>query len=145
MPRGVVLTSFLLGGASGAAQREEDEDMVKKLIAGAAATAMAALGVGMATAAPAAAAACPSGALCAYLSANYSGDPGTVYGNNTNLLQYSKFNNAVSVSNSGTQCSVRIYSGTGYTGSSVPIPRGYGIGDLSGTAFYKNVASNYWC
>lgn len=119
--------------------------MWKKLIAGTAAVAMAGLGAGIATATPAAAAACPSGALCAYLSANYSGDPGTVYGNNSNLLQYNKFNNAVSVSNSGTQCSVRIYSGTGRTGSSVVIPRGYGIGNLSGTAFYKNVASNHWC
>ncbi|MDV5145579.1 peptidase inhibitor family I36 protein [Streptomyces sp. SBC-4] len=118
--------------------------MLKKLIASVAVIAAAGLGAGV-TASPAAAAACPSGALCAYLSANYAGDPGTVYGNNSNLLQYNKFNNAVSVSNSGNDCSVRIYSGTGRTGSSVNIPRGYGIGNLSGTAFYKNIASNHWC
>ncbi|MET9290958.1 peptidase inhibitor family I36 protein [Streptomyces sp. NPDC003077] len=119
--------------------------MFKKLIAGGATVAVVALGLGATAATPAAADACPSGALCAYLSKNYSGDPGTVYGNNNNLLQYNKFNNAVSVSNSGTQCSVRIYSGKNLTGSSQNIPRGYGIGDLSGTAFYKNVASNHWC
>ncbi|GEB58669.1 peptidase inhibitor family I36 protein [Streptomyces gardneri] len=116
--------------------------MLKKLIASVAVIAAAGLGV---TATPAAADPCPSGALCAYLSTNYAGDPGTVYGNNSNLLQYNKFNNAVSVSNSGTQCAVRIYSGTGRTGSSVNIPRGYGIGNLAGSAFYKNVASNHWC
>ncbi|SHL19981.1 peptidase inhibitor family I36 protein [Actinacidiphila paucisporea] len=119
--------------------------MLKKLMASGAAVAAVSMGLAMTSAATASASTCPSGALCAYLSANYAGDPGTVYGNNDNLLQYNKFNNAVSVSNSGTQCSVRIYSGLGRTGSSVTIPRGYGIGDLTGTAFYKNVASNYWC
>lgn len=64
---------------------------------------------------------------------------------NSNLLQYNKFDNAVSVSNSGTQCTVRIYSGTGYSGSHVDIKRGYGIGNLSGTVYYKNVASARWC
>ncbi|MFJ7070850.1 peptidase inhibitor family I36 protein [Streptomyces sp. NPDC101115] len=118
--------------------------MLKKLIASAAVLAAAGLGVGLSVT-PASASPCPSGALCAYLYTDYTGDPGTVYGNNTNLLQYNKFDNAVSVSNSGTQCSVRVYSGTGYTGSSMNIPRGYGLGDLSGTPYYKNIASNYWC
>ncbi|RSD16370.1 peptidase inhibitor family I36 protein [Amycolatopsis eburnea] len=118
---------------------------MKKLLAGGLTLAATGLFIGVAAVAPAEASACPSGALCAYLSKDYAGDPGTVYDNNTNLLQYSKFNNAVSVSNSGTKCTVRIYSGTGYTGSHVDIPRGYGIGNLSGTPFYKNVASNYWC
>ncbi|MFF1505925.1 peptidase inhibitor family I36 protein [Streptomyces sp. NPDC058326] len=118
--------------------------MLKKLIASVAVMASAGIGLG-AAASPAAASPCPSGMLCAYLYTNYVGDPGTVEFNNTNLLQYNKFNNAVSVSNSGRDCSVRIYSGTGYTGSSVVIPRGYGIGNLAGTAYYKNVASNRWC
>lgn len=91
--------------------------------------------------------ACPSGALCAYTSTNYGGDPGTVYGNNTNLLQYTKFDNAASVSNSGTQCSVRIYGGTSYSGPNVLIPRGYGYSNLEtqNAPLYRNVASNYWC
>ncbi|AQS66718.1 peptidase inhibitor family I36 protein [Streptomyces pactum] len=119
--------------------------MLKRLIASTAVIATTALGTGLAVATPAAADPCPAGALCAYLYTDYRGDPGTVYGNNSNLLQYNKFNNAVSVSNSGTQCNVRIYSGLSRTGSSVNIPRGYGIGNLSGTAFYKNIASNHWC
>ncbi|MDJ1135049.1 peptidase inhibitor family I36 protein [Streptomyces iconiensis] len=126
--------------------------MIKKLLTSAAALAMAAGGVSVAVAAPANAtdtsatvAACPATKLCGYLSKNYVGDPGEVAGHNSNLLQYNKFNNALSVSNSGTQCTVRIYSKTGYGGSHVDIRRGYGIGDLTGTAYYKNVASNRWC
>lgn len=119
--------------------------MRKKLLMSTAALAMAAGGVTVAVAAPANAAACPSTKLCAYLYKNYVGDPGEVAGDNSNLLQYNKFNNALSVSNSGTQCTVRIYSKTGYAGSHFDLRRGYGIGDLTGTAYYKNVASNRWC
>ncbi|OPC77609.1 hypothetical protein B4N89_41670 [Embleya scabrispora] len=119
--------------------------MLRKLTASGAAIAAAAMGLAVGSATPAVADPCPSGALCAYLSANYAGDPGTVYGDNNNLLQYNKFNNAVSVSNSGTQCTVTIYSGLNKTGSHQAIPRGYGIGNLSGTPYYKNIASNKWC
>ncbi|MFI0999497.1 peptidase inhibitor family I36 protein [Streptomyces galbus] len=119
--------------------------MFKKVMASGVAIAAAALGLAVGSATTATADTCPSGALCAYLSANYAGDPGTVYGNNDNLLQYTKFNNAVSVSNSGTQCTVTIYSGLSRSGSHMDIPRGYGNGNLSGTPFYKNIASNHWC
>lgn len=119
--------------------------MLKKLVASGAAIAAVAMGLTVGSATTATAAPCPSGALCAYLSTNYSGTPGTVYGNNNNLLQYNKFNNAVSVSNSGTQCTVTIYSGLSRSGSHVAIPRGYGISNLSGTPYYKNIASNHWC
>ncbi|MEU2135298.1 peptidase inhibitor family I36 protein [Streptomyces sp. NPDC018352] len=119
--------------------------MFKRLMASGAVVAAVGMGLAMGSATTAAASPCPSGALCAYLSANYVGDPGTVYGDNDNLLQYNKFNNAVSVSNSGTQCTVRIYSGLSRTGSHKDIPRGYGIGNLAGTPFYKNIASNHWC
>jgi len=95
--------------------------------------------------APAQADVCPSGGFCAYSQYNYGGSPGVVYGNNTNLQQYTKFANAKSMSNSGTQCSVRAYSGRSYTGSSVLLQRGYGIGNLSGTAYYNHVYSNRWC
>ncbi|MVO86399.1 hypothetical protein GPA10_16935 [Streptomyces sp. p1417] len=133
--------------ASRAGSPVEDgrRSMLKKLTASGAAIAAVAMGLAVGSATPATADPCPSGALCAYLSTNYSGDPGTVYGNNNNLLQYNKFNNAVSVSNSGTQCTVTIYSGLGRSGSDVDIRRGYGIGNLSGTPYYKNVASNHWC
>ncbi|MDR6975058.1 hypothetical protein J2X68_001742 [Streptomyces sp. 3330] len=99
------------------------------------------------TAAPANAALsdCPSGGLCAYLGVNGSGDPGVVYGDNTNLLQYNKFNNAESLYNNGNSCNVRIYSGTGYTGSSYVLSRGYYNGSLANTVYWHNVASNNWC
>ncbi|MEV7027615.1 peptidase inhibitor family I36 protein [Kitasatospora sp. NPDC093558] len=118
--------------------------MRNKIMTGALALALGTLGV-VGTAGAANADACPSTKLCAYAQTNYNGTPGQVQYNNDNLLQYYSFANAASVSNSGTQCSVTIYSGTGGTGSSVVIPRGYGIGDLSGTAFYHSVASDYWC
>lgn len=101
----------------------------------------------LATAGPANAAYsdCPSGALCAYLGINGSGDPGTVYGDNNNLLQYNKFNNAESLANNGNNCNVRIYSGLNKTGSSFVLNIGYAAPDLSGTVYWKNVASNDWC
>ncbi|WFE41114.1 peptidase inhibitor family I36 protein [Micromonospora sp. WMMD998] len=100
-----------------------------------------------ATAAPASADACPSTKLCAYLSTNYGGVPGTVAGNNTNLLQYSKFDNAASVFNNGASCGVTIWNGTGYSGTSVYLPRGTGYSNLASQnpPFYLNVASNIWC
>ncbi|MFD9205547.1 peptidase inhibitor family I36 protein [Streptomyces sioyaensis] len=119
--------------------------MLKKLMGTGTAIAAVAMGLALGSATTATADPCPSGALCAYLYANYAGDPGTVYGNNDNLLQYNKFNNAVSVSNSGAQCTVTIYSGLSRSGSPQSIPRGYGIGNLSGTPWYKNIASNHWC
>jgi hypothetical protein len=96
---------------------------------------------------PAAAAPCPSGALCAYTSPNYVGTPGPVYGNNTNLLQYARFNNAESVVNNGRQCGVRIYNGRNYSGANVWIPRGYGYTRLytQNRPMYHNIASNRWC
>ncbi|MGX2995508.1 peptidase inhibitor family I36 protein [Streptomyces sp. JNUCC 64] len=123
---------------------------MKHLIAKAGAAAVGtALLVGglLATAAPANAAFtdCPSGALCAWLSPNAGGTPGTVYGDNANLLQYNKFNNAESVVNAGVTCNVRIYAGTGYTGASDLLERGYGYGDLRNTPWFRNIASNNWC
>ncbi|MER5433761.1 peptidase inhibitor family I36 protein [Streptomyces sp. NPDC002588] len=101
----------------------------------------------LATAGPANAALsdCPSGALCAYLGVNGSGDPGVVYADNSNLLQYNKFNNAESLYNNGNSCNVRIYSGLGYTGSSYVLARGYYNGSLANTVWWHNVASNDWC
>ncbi len=108
--------------------------------------ALAAVGA-LATAGPANAAYanCPGGALCAYLATNGSGTPGTVYEDNNNLLQYNKFNNAVSLSNNGDFCNVRIFSGLNKTGSSFVLYRGESQPDLGGSVFWKNVASNDWC
>jgi hypothetical protein len=99
------------------------------------------------TAAPASASYsdCPSGGLCGYLGVNGSGTPGVVYGDNSNLLQYNKFNNAESLFNNGNSCNVRIYSGTGYTGYSYVLSRGYFNGSLANTVYWHNVAANNWC
>ncbi|MFI8949307.1 peptidase inhibitor family I36 protein [Streptomyces sp. NPDC053750] len=119
-----------------------------KIAAAFGAAALAGLGIA-ATATPASAAwtDCSSGALCAYLGDNGAGDPGEVFGDNTNLLQYTKFNNAESVYNNGNDCNVRVYNGTGYTGSSFLLLRGYTIGNLdsySGGIFADDLASNRW-
>jgi hypothetical protein len=107
---------------------------------------LALLGVALAQG-QAAAAPCPSGALCAYTSPNYVGTPGPVYGNNRNLLQYYRYDNAESVVNNGRRCSVRIYTGRNYSGPNVLIPRGYGYSNLytQNRPMYHNIASNLWC
>ncbi|WP_369197822.1 peptidase inhibitor family I36 protein [Streptomyces djakartensis] len=87
---------------------------------------------------------CPSGALCAYLGTGGAGDPGTVYGDNTNLLQYNKFNNAESLYNNGNNCDVRVYSGLNYTGSVATAQRGWTYSPLY-SPWKDNVASNRWC
>ncbi|MET7850516.1 peptidase inhibitor family I36 protein [Streptomyces avermitilis] len=108
--------------------------------------ALAAVGA-LATAGPADAAwsDCPAGSLCAYLGTDGSGDPGTVSGDNNNLLQYNKFNNAESLYNHGNSCNVRIFSGLNKTGSSYVLDRGYTNPTLAGTVYWHNVASNDWC
>ncbi|MDG9703100.1 peptidase inhibitor family I36 protein [Streptomyces sp. DH37] len=119
-----------------------------KVALAAGAAVLAGLGVG-ATAAPAQAAwsDCSSGALCAYLSTNGGGDPGEVFGNNNDLRQYNKFNNARSVYNNGNQCDVRIYTLLNRQGSSVVLHRGNAIYDThtwNGGMFRYGVASNVW-
>ncbi|GAB7052872.1 peptidase inhibitor family I36 protein [Catenuloplanes indicus] len=122
-------------------------NILKKAIAGGAlaVVATAALAAGTASSASAGWSDCAGGDLCAYLSANGGGTPGRVADDNANLLQYNKFNNAVSLYNNGNSCNVRIYSGLNWSGSSFVLPRGYTAPDLSGTVYYKNVASNDWC
>jgi hypothetical protein len=120
----------------------------KKIAAAASAALLGGLGVAL-TAAPANAAwsDCSSGALCAYLGDNGAGDPGEVFGNNTNLLQYHKFDNAESVYNNGNSCDVRLYDETGYAGNTWYLDRGYAIYNLdasAGGAFADDVASNLW-
>lgn len=88
---------------------------------------------------------CPAGYLCAYLGANGAGTPGKVSGDNANLLQYYKFDNAVSLYNHGNSCNVKIYSGLNWSGYSFVLDRGFIVPNLSGTVWYKNVASNDWC
>jgi hypothetical protein len=105
------------------------------------------------TAAPANAAwsDCPAGALCAYLDPNGGRDPGTVYGDNRNLLQYNKFNNAESLYNHGNNCDVVVFSGLNYSGFAENITRGTAVYNLYSDQngryrpLYHNVASNDWC
>lgn len=110
---------------------------------------LAGLGVGaMATPAQAAWADCPAGALCSYLNATGGGAPGTVYGDNSNLRGFTKFNLSRSVFNNGTQCHVRIYTGTGFTGDSYRMLRGSRIvntKDFAGGQFSGGIGSNRWC
>jgi hypothetical protein len=91
---------------------------------------------------------CPAGALCAYLSPNGDGTPGKVYNDNSNLLQYDKFNNAQSVYNNGNNCNVAIFSGTNWDGARYVLNRGYAIYNLNEPGWepwLRNVASNDWC
>ncbi|MFJ8862926.1 peptidase inhibitor family I36 protein [Streptomyces sp. NPDC102451] len=110
---------------------------------------LAGLGVA-ATAAPAQAAKadCSAGALCAWLATSYAGDPGEVFGNNTDLRQYNKFNNAASVYNHGNSCDVRIYTLKDYEGRTYLLKRGASIATLktyfADGRFAYGVASNKW-
>ncbi len=122
----------------------------KKIAAAASATLLAGLGVTMA-AAPANASwsDCSSGALCAYLGDYGSGDPGEVFGDNTNLLQYYKFNYAESLYNNGNSCDVIIHDQTGsHNGDWFLLKRGDTVGNLDGFRsgdFADDVAANHWC
>jgi hypothetical protein len=121
----------------------------KKIAAAVGAAVLAGLGIG-ATATPANAAwtDCSSGSLCAYLGDSGAGDPGQVSGNNSNLLQYSKFDNAESVYNNGNDCNVRVWNGTNYSGSYFTLERGYVISNLDtyrNGIFADDLASNRWC
>ncbi|MGW0456739.1 peptidase inhibitor family I36 protein [Streptomyces tendae] len=119
-----------------------------KIAAAFGAAALAGLGIA-ATATPASAAwsDCDSGALCAYLSDGGGGTPGQVFGNNTNLEQYNKFNNAESVYNNGNSCDVRIYDERNYTGNYWILERGYVVSNLDAFRngdFADDLASNQW-
>jgi hypothetical protein len=121
---------------------------VRTLALGAAVTSAAGGMVGVAAGpANASLAECGSGYLCAFAAVNYNTTPGRVSGNNSNLLQYASFDNAVSIYNNGASCGVTIWNGRNRTGTSVYLPRGTGYGNLNtqNPPFYKNVASNQWC
>ncbi|MET9290959.1 peptidase inhibitor family I36 protein [Streptomyces sp. NPDC003077] len=116
----------------------------RKAMSGAAAVAVG-LALAVSPTATAAATPCPTGSLCAYVLPHYGGEPGVARGDLWDLLRIYEFDNAVSVFNAGTQCSVSIYTGKGYTGARATIPRSSGIPDLTGSAFHKNVASARFC
>ncbi|MEU9199298.1 peptidase inhibitor family I36 protein [Streptomyces sp. NPDC048332] len=120
----------------------------KKLAAALGTAALAGLAIAAtATSASAAWSDCSSGALCAYLGDSGAGDPGEVFGDNSNLEQYNKFNNAESVYNNGNNCDVRIFNGTGYTGSYWVLERGYVVSNLDtfrNGIFADDLASNRW-
>jgi hypothetical protein len=126
----------------------------RKIAAGLAAAIVTTVGL---TAVPSAAQAgwsdCPAGALCAYTATDGGGAPGKVTGDNADLLQYSKFNNAASLYNNGRNCNVAVYSKKNWTGTRKVLDRGDKQADLDSlwnkingwSDLYKNVASNDWC
>ncbi|MEU0302657.1 peptidase inhibitor family I36 protein [Streptomyces sp. NPDC006175] len=108
-------------------------------------TLVAALGIGL-TAAPAQASwdDCESGALCAYSQTKGGGTPGQVWGNNYDLFQYSKFDNAKSLYNNGNSCDVALYPNTWFRGGPQGLLRGVKVSDLDDTKFEDGVGSNMW-
>ncbi|MFH8442869.1 peptidase inhibitor family I36 protein [Streptomyces sp. NPDC018026] len=123
--------------------------MIRTRIAAAfGAVALAGLGIA-ATATPASASwsDCDSGALCAYLGDSGAGTPGQVFGNNTDLLQYNKFDNAESLYNNGNSCDVHIHDELSYRGDSFTLHRGNVVSNLDtwyDGDFADDVASNHW-
>ncbi|MFH8973320.1 peptidase inhibitor family I36 protein [Streptomyces sp. NPDC017890] len=123
--------------------------MIRKTLAATlGAVVLAGLGIS-ATATPASAAwsDCDPGALCAYLSDNGGGTPGQVFGDNANLEQYDKFNNAESLYNNGNSCDAHIFDETNYRGNNFILGRGWMIGNLDGVysgTYADDVASNKW-
>ncbi|MFB7651601.1 MULTISPECIES: peptidase inhibitor family I36 protein [unclassified Streptomyces] len=108
-------------------------------------TLVAALGVSL-TATPAQASwdDCESGALCAYSKTKGGGTPGQVWGNNSDLRQYDKFDNAKSLYNNGNSCDVTLFTKTWFRGESQGFLRGYVVSDTSTTKFKDGVGSNIW-
>ncbi|MFD5749889.1 peptidase inhibitor family I36 protein [Streptomyces sp. NPDC127033] len=106
---------------------------------------LAGVGLGM-TATPAQASwdDCDSGALCAYTQTYGGGTPGQVWGDNVNLRQYNKFDNAKSLYNNGNNCDVVLFTNTWLRGTAQLFPRGYVVSDTDGTNFEDGVGSNYW-
>ena len=88
---------------------------------------------------------CPSGATCSYPNTNFGGGAGPVYGNNTNDRQYSKWANAESILNHGTQCTDWIYYNQNYGNPNFEVYIGYGVSNLSGTWGWHHLYSNHWC
>ncbi|GAA3616017.1 peptidase inhibitor family I36 protein [Streptomyces fenghuangensis] len=88
---------------------------------------------------------CPKTYLCSWATTNFSGLPGKVAYDNSNLRQYYKFANSRSMYNNGASCSVRVWAGTNYTGSSVVFKIGYQLHDTSNSVLRNGAGSNRWC
>ncbi|WP_052851330.1 peptidase inhibitor family I36 protein [Streptomyces avicenniae] len=111
----------------------------------ASATLLAGLGLGlMASPAQASWDDCESGALCAYTQTSGGGTPGQVWGDNVNLRQYNKFDNARSLYNNGNQCDVVLYTNTWFRGTAQLFLRGYVVSNTDGTNYEDGVGSNIW-
>ncbi|MFR9724635.1 peptidase inhibitor family I36 protein [Streptomyces sp. MS19] len=109
------------------------------------ATLLAGLGLGVvATPAQAAWSDCDSGALCAYTETSGGGTPGQVWGDNGDLRQYNKFDNAKSLYNNGNYCDVALFTNTWFRGTGQTLHRGYVLRDTDGTAYENGVGSNIW-
>ncbi|GGS24502.1 hypothetical protein GCM10010252_74640 [Streptomyces aureoverticillatus] len=129
--------------------------MIKKTVTAALSAGVLVTGGVLLAAAPAQAAPCPSGSLCAYVveqpsSANaynsrtWTGAPGPVSGPNKNLLQYTKFDNARSLYNNKSGYTALVFSQPGHGGTSYSLNPGSGWKSLGGSALWHNVASNRW-
>ncbi|PCG84981.1 hypothetical protein CIB93_16685 [Streptomyces sp. WZ.A104] len=88
---------------------------------------------------------CPKTYLCSWAVPSFVGTPGKVAGNNSNLRQYTKFANSRSMYNNGTSCSVRVWSGTYQTGSSVVFKIGYQLSETKNSVLKNGAGSNRWC
>jgi len=84
--------------------------------------------------------------MCGYTGSDFTGSVGNVFENNSSLL-FSPWTSVDSVYNNGNYCSVTIYTGTGWSGSSVTLPIGWNYTDLASqnSTFYQHIYSNYWC
>ncbi|MFH9075783.1 peptidase inhibitor family I36 protein [Streptomyces alboflavus] len=129
--------------------------MIKRNLAAALTAGMLATGGVLLTTAPAQAAACRSGSLCAYVaeqpssasaydSRTWTGSPGTVSGSNKNLLQYTKFDQARSLYNNKAGYSALVYAQRNHQGSPFELSDGSGWKTIRGSALWHNVASNKW-
>ncbi|NLU66786.1 peptidase inhibitor family I36 protein [Streptomyces sp. HNM0574] len=119
----------------------------RKGIATAAATLVVAGGaaVGTTGTAQAAKSDCPKGYLCSWSTTHFKGKPGKVSGNNANLRKYHKFATSRSIYNNGKSCSVKVWAGTGMSGKSVTIKRGYQFHDTKNSVLRNGAGSNRWC
>lgn len=103
---------------------------------------------------------CPATNFCVWVNSGYSDGPGKFAGANTNWgifahasCQTRTWNNCASSGfNNGTSgLGVEVWDGTGYTGLSACLPRGWHTSTFSGlvwpgsnTSFNDSISSNYW-
>lgn len=104
-------------------------------------------GVGVIAAAPAAADAwssCPDGYACFWNETGFSSGKWQFAGNNSNWGNYGVANQDESMVNDGNTSAVKIYAGTGYTGTHICVNRGNGWSYYPSYYPSNTTASNLW-